>query len=130
MEKRMEKEELLSLIKSLKIDKNEFYILSSSALILRGIYKDAGDLDIAVSKKGLEELNENYSLKQKENGWYIVNEKVECIVDENGLKNAEQVEGFNVQNINEYYNYLINSEREKDKHRIPIVEEYIKSRCR
>ena len=130
MEKRMEKEELLSLIKSLKIDKNEFYILSSSALMLRGIYKDAGDLDIAVSKKGLEELNKNYSLKQKENGWYIVNEKVECIVDENGLKNAEQVEGFNVQNINEYYNYLINSEREKDKHRIPIVEEYIKSRCR
>ena len=130
MEKRMEKEELLSLIKSLKIDKNEFYILSSSALMLRGIYKDAGDLDIAVSKKGLEELNKNYSLKQKENGWYIVNEKVECIVDENGLKNAEQVEGFNVQNINEYYNYLINSEREKDKHRVPIVEEYIKSRCR
>ena len=126
----MEKEELLSLIKSLKIDKNEFYILSSSALMLRGIYKDAGDLDIAVSKKGLEELNKNYSLQEKENGWYIVNEKVECVGDETGLKNAEQDEGFNVQNINEFYNYLINREREKDNHRVPIVEEYIKSRCR
>jgi hypothetical protein len=31
-----------------------------------------------------------------------------------------------MQNINEYYNYLLKSDREKDKLRIPIVEDYIK----
>ena len=60
MNKRMKKDELLKLIESLKIDKNEFWILSSGALVLRGIYDDAGDLDIAVTNKGLEELKKNY----------------------------------------------------------------------
>ena len=45
---RMNKEELLELINSLKIDKEEFVILSTGALTLRGIYDVAKDLDIAV----------------------------------------------------------------------------------
>lgn len=56
MEKRMNKEELLELLGNLKISTNEFWILSSGALTLRNIYPDAGDLDIAVTDKGLEEL--------------------------------------------------------------------------
>ena len=60
MEKRMNKEELIKLVKSLKIDRDEFWILSSGALVIRGIYPDAGDLDIAVTEKGLQELKENY----------------------------------------------------------------------
>ena len=44
MEKRLNKEELLELIDSLGIDKNEFWILSSGALTIRGIYPDAGIL--------------------------------------------------------------------------------------
>jgi len=81
MEKRMNKEELVKLIESLKLDKNEYWILSSGALVLRGIYPDAGDLDIAVTEKGLKELKGNYNLKKKENGWYIVNDKIECVLD-------------------------------------------------
>lgn len=52
----MHKEELLNLLNTLKIDKNEFWILSSGALVLREIYESAGDLDIAVTYKGLEQL--------------------------------------------------------------------------
>lgn len=66
MGKRMNKEELIKLINSLKIDKEEYWILSSGALVLRGIYPEAADLDIAVTEKGLEELKKNYNLKQKE----------------------------------------------------------------
>jgi len=29
---------------------------------MRGIYPDAGDLDIAVTNKGLEQLSQNYNL--------------------------------------------------------------------
>ena len=78
---RMNKEELLKLLNSLKINKEEFWILSSSALVLRNLFPDAGNLDIAVTDKGLEELKQNYNLKQKENGWYIVNDMVECVCD-------------------------------------------------
>ena len=59
----MKKEELIKLIKSLKLNKDEYWILSSGALVIRGIYPDARDLDIAVTEKGLQELKNNYNLK-------------------------------------------------------------------
>ena len=123
---RMNKEELLKLLETLKINKEEFWILSSSALVLRDLFPDAGDLDIAVTDKGLEELKQNYNLKQKENGWYIVTDKIECVCDGKKEKlkyQPELVENYYVQNLQEYYEYLLSSNREKDKLRINIVKE-------
>ena len=121
----MNKNELVKLINSLNIDKEEFWVLSSSALVLRGIYQDAGDLDIGVSLKGLEQLKAQFELKQKDNGWYIVNDKVECVLDD---KDVEKVGDINVENINRYYNYLLQSNKEKYKKRIPLIEKYIKTK--
>ena len=128
MEKRMNKEELIKLLESLKIDKNEFWILSSGALVMREIYTDAGDLDIAVTERGLQQLKDNYNLKQKENGWYIVNDKVECVLDTKEDWKIEKYGEYNLQSIEKYYEFLKNSNREKDKARIPLVEEYMKNR--
>ena len=122
MNERMNKQELIKLIESLNIDKEEFWILSSGALVIRGIYPDAGDLDIGVSERGLEQLKKNYDLKQKENGWYIVNDKIECTLD---TKDVEKIDGYNVESINRYYKYLLQSNREKDKLRIPLIEAYM-----
>ena len=128
MEKRMNKEELLALIESLNLDKNEFWVLSSGALVIRGIYLDAGDLDIAVTQKGLEELKEKFPLHQKENGWYIVTDKVECVLESKEEGKVEEWEGILLESIERYYQYLQKSEREKDKARIPLVEAYINNR--
>ena len=128
MKNRMNKENLLELLETLKINREEFWVLSSTALVLRGIYHDAGDLDIAVTDKGLEELKKNYDLKFKENGWFIVSELIEGVCDgkKEELKfKPERVGDYYVQNIQEYLEYLKNSNREKDKLRIPIVEKYI-----
>ncbi len=123
----MNKEELLELIHSLKISPSEFFILSSGALVMRGILPDAGDLDIAVTEKGLEELKQNYSLQYKENNWFIVNEKVEGVVSSKEENQVEECDGVLLQGIEKYYQHLLKSEREKDKVRIPLVEEYIKN---
>lgn len=131
MEKRMNKDELLKLIGTLEIDKDEFWVLSSGALVLRGIYPSAGDLDIAVTNKGLEQLKSNYNLKLKENGFYIVDDKIECVCDgkKEDLKYMpELVCDYYVQNINEYLEYLEESTREKDKQRISLVKNYIEQR--
>lgn len=128
MEKRMNKEELVKLIESLKLDKNEYWILSSGALVLRGIYPDAGDLDIAVTEKGLKELKGNYNLKKKENGWYIVNDKIEGVLDTKEAWKIEKYGEYNLQSIEKYYEFLKGSTREKDKARIPLIEEYMKNR--
>ncbi len=129
MSERMNKEELIGLMNTLKIDKEEFWVLSSGALVLRGIYENAGDLDIAVTFKGLEQLKENYNLKEKDNGWYIVNDKVECVcngnIEELKYKPEKTDSGYFVQSIFEYLEYLKSSSREKDKARIPLVESYI-----
>lgn len=124
----MNKDELIELIKTLKISKNEFWVLSSGALVLRGIYPDAGDLDIAVTNKGLEELKQNYNLIPKDAQFYKVTENVECVCDGNKEElefQPEKVGEFYVQNIYEYLKYLEDSTREKDKLRIPIVKKYI-----
>lgn len=126
--KRMNKEELIKLIESVKIDKNEFWLLSSGMLVMRDLFPDAGDLDIAVTNKGLEQLKQNYNLIPKGNGFYIVTDNVECVCDgeiENLEFKPELVNGYLCQNIHEYLNHLKNSEREKDKLRISLVEEYI-----
>lgn len=128
MEKRMNKEELEKLIEDLKLDKNEYWILSSGALVLRGIYPDAGDLDIAVTEKGLQELKNNYDLKKKENDWYIVNDKIECILDTKESWKIEKYGNYNLQSIEKYYEFLKKSTREKDKARIPLIERYMKNR--
>lgn len=121
----MNKEELIKLIDGLKLDKEEYWILSSSALVLREIYPDASDLDIAVTEKGLEELNVNYNLKQKDNGWFIVNDKIECMLDTKEEWKIERYDNYLLESIEKYYRYLLSSEREKDKLRIPLVENYI-----
>lgn len=125
MEKRMNKQKLIELINSLKLDKNEYWILSSGALVIRGIYPDAGDLDIAITEKGLEELKSNYNLIKKGNNKYIVNEKIECIVDTKESWKIEKYEGYNLQSLKMYYEFLLNSSREKDKARIPLIKKYL-----
>lgn len=128
MNNRMNKKELIELIRNLKLDKNEYWILSSGALVIREIYPDAGDLDIAVTEKGLEELKKNYDLKEKENGFYKVNDKVECVVDTKEIWKIEKYEGYNLQSIECYYDFLCKSNRPKDKDRIPLIERYIKEK--
>ena len=128
MEKRMNKEELIKVIENLRLDKNEYWILSSGALVIREIYPDAGDLDIAVTEKGLEELKKNYTLKEKANGWYIVNDKIECVLDKKETWKIEEFGQYNLESIERYYEFLKKSNREKDKARIELVEKYMKNR--
>ena len=126
MENRMKKDELIELIESLGLDYDEFWILSTSALVMRDLFPDAGDLDLAVTEKGLSQLKEKYDLKQKSNGWYIVNDKVECILDTKEAWKIEKHDKYNLESIKKYYAYLNTSIREKDKIKLEIVEKYIK----
>ena len=127
MNKRFKKDELIKLIEELNLDKEDFTLLSSSALVFRGIMDDAGDLDIAVTKKGFDKLNKKYQLKEKGNGFYTVNDNCECIVD--AKKDIrELINNIYVQDIYNYLEYLYSSKREKDKLRIPMVLDYIRNK--
>ena len=128
MEKRMNKQELIHLIDSLKISTDEFWILSTSALVLRNLFLDAGDLDLAVTEKGLQELKKNYDLKQKENGWYIVNDKVECVLDTKEDWKIEKVGKYYLESLEKYFEYLKTSTRKKDKVKYDVVKKELLKR--
>ena len=60
----------------------------------------------------------------------IVNDKAECVLDTKENWKIEKYGEYNLQSIEKYYEFLKNSNREKDKARIPLVEEYMKKRKR
>ena len=120
---RMNKQELINLIETLGIDYEEFWILSTSALVIRDMFETAGDLDIAVTNKGLEQLKQKYELKQKENGWYQVNDKVECVLDTKEDWKIEKYGKYNLESLEKYFEYLKISTKEKDKIKYEIVKE-------
>lgn len=121
----MNKLELIDLINSINLLKEDFVVLSSGALVLRGILENANDLDIAVTVNGLNKLKENYDLILKNNGFYKVNDCVECVLSDM-VGRKELIDDYYVQEIHDYLSYLKQSSREKDKLRIPLVEQYIK----
>lgn len=127
MNKRFKKDELIKFIEELNLEKCDFTLLSSSALVFRGIMDDAGDLDIAVTDEGFNKLNQKFKLKAKGNSFYTVNDNCECIIDaKEGIK--ELVDNIYVQDIYNYLEYLYSSEREKDKLRISLVLSYIREK--
>ncbi len=118
---RMSKEELIKLIESLGIDNEEFMILSSSSLVMRDLFESAGDLDIAVTKKGLEQLKAKFDVVNTHDDWYQVNERCECVLDDHLEDKREKVGNYYLQDLEYYRNFLVNSSRPKDKIRLEIV---------
>lgn len=126
MKKRMNKDEIIELIESIGIDSSEFWILSTCALVIRGLFPDAEDLDIAVTSKGLEQLKKKYNLQLKENGWYQVSDRIECVLDTKEAWKIEKVGKYNLESLEKYYDFLKNSNREKDKVKYEIVTKALK----
>ena len=126
MEKRMNKEEIIKLIETIGIDEEEFWILSSASLVIRGLFPDAGDLDIAVTEEGLKQLKQKYNLKPKGNGKYEINDKIECIVDKKEEWKIEKYGKYNLVSLEKYLEFLKSSHREKDKIRYEIVLKALK----
>ena len=121
----MNKIQVLKLLNDLKISKDKYVILSSASLVIREIYEECGDIDIAVSLDGFEELKRNYDLIDKGNNWYKISDDIECVVGSKNLK-KEKYNEFYLQDIHQYYDFVKSKNREKDKERISILEKYIK----
>lgn len=120
--KRMRKDEIINLIDNLGIDLEECWVLSTSALVIRGLFEDAGDLDLAVTEKGLEQLKSKYDLIKKPNGFYIVNDKVECVLDTKESWKIEKYGKYNLESLEKYYEFLKSSDRQKDIEKLKIVK--------
>ena len=115
----MNKEKIIKEINRLKLDKNEFWVLGSSSLVLRGVIEQANDIDLAITNKLYEKLTKNYKLTylgtNHASKWYRINDKIECCIEEIDKEKVEFTKPFNLIDLEYYYNnYIKNSTREKD----------------
>ena len=124
----MNKETIINKINMLDLDKNDFYVLGSASLVLRGIIETANDIDLAITnetylknKDKLIYLGDNHNSK-----WYKINEEIECCVEELSDEKVDSGEPFNLINLKYYYNnYIKDSNREKDKLKKVLIEKIL-----
>ena len=124
----MNKETIIKKINLLNLDKNDFYVLGSASLVLRGIIDTAHDIDLAINNKAYLKNKDNliYLGVNHNSKWYKINEEIECCVEELIDEKVDFEEPFNLINLEYYYNNFIKeSNREKDKFKKILLEKIL-----
>lgn len=124
----MNKEAIIKKINLLNLDKNDFYVLGSASLVLRGIIDTAHDIDLAITNKAYLKNKDNliYLGVNHNSKWYKINEEIECCVEDLLDEKVDSGEPFNLINLEYYYNNFIKeSNREKDKLKKTLLEKIL-----
>ncbi len=124
----MNKIEILDELNKLNINKDLFWVIGSSSLVLRGILDQSNDIDLAMTIDEFNNLDinplylgENHNVK-----WYKYNDFIEFCVDVKTDDKVDDLEPFNLLNLKYYYdNFLKDSNREKDKEKKELIRRYI-----
>ena len=127
----MNKEELLNLVDSLNLPKNEYYILSSGCLLLYGLRDIANDLDLCITRNLFLELQKRYNLTDKDKnecGFYKINDLVEVVITGKFPFEYDIKDGYQVQKLESILNSKKSSNRKKDKIDVINIERYLKKR--
>ena len=121
----MSKEEIENIINELGLDRNEFWVLGSSSLVLRGIIDQANDIDLAITPNLYEKIVSNltYLGTNHNSKWYKVNDFIECCVEDYSREKVEIIEPYNLIDLRYYYeNFIKDSTREKDLEKKKLLE--------
>lgn len=127
----MNKKEIFEYLKKFELDKEEFIILSGSALVIYGIKEIAKDIDIAVSEKLYNKLINNYNcIYEKEVNnykvWYIDN-IINFSIHYYDEVEYEIINGYKVQSLDSIIQLKQKLNRDKDKKDIEKILEYKKT---
>lgn len=124
----MNREQLLALVDSLELSKEEYYILSSGCLLLYGLRKSARDLDLCVSTELFEEIRKRFNINldsKNECGFYRLNDLIEVVVNNKSQFNREFKDGYPVESLQSILDYKINRNAPKDYDDIINIQNYL-----
>ena len=124
----MKKIELLNLLKELNFPKDEYYVLSGASLVLRGIRKEANDLDLCISEELFNEIKDKYNLAEgnkNECGFYKINDNLEIVVNKKENFKMEIGEKYNLENLQTILDFKIKRNKPKDKDDIENIKKYL-----
>lgn len=124
------KEQIEALLNKYLLNKNEFIVLSGSALVLYGIKDETHDIDVSVSKEYFEFLLETYKCEIEK---YDVKNNVYVYYIDNVINFSTNyydvdynvINGFKIQTIESILELKESLNREKDKKDIVKIKRYL-----
>ena len=122
----MNKKELLDLVNTLDLPKEEYSILSGGALLLHGLREQTNDLDIDITEEGLDKLKENFAVEliNESNKQYKVTDSIECFLVDKLDSDINFIDNYLCQSLISIYNFKKKLNREKDQKDILAIERF------
>lgn len=124
----MNKEKIIEVLNNYNLTKEEYIVIASAALVLRGIKDEAKDIDITVSPKLKEYLLQNYDCKLKSNQdieVYNIDNTIDFSTYNYGKINYDLIDNLKVQNLNEIIAFKKKLNRSKDIEDIRLINNYL-----
>ena len=124
----MKKIELLNLLKELNFPKDEYYVLSGASLVLRGIRKEANDLDLCISEELFNQIKDKYNLAEgnkNECGFYKINDNLEIVVNKKEDFKMEIGEKYNLEDLQTILDFKIKRNKPKDQKDIENIKKHL-----
>ena len=123
----MNKDDLLRLINSLGLPKDEYYILSSGSLVIYGLRKIANDLDLCVTPILFNTLSKKYRLiNPNAYGFYQLNYFIEVRVNQKEDFKMTLRDGYPVETLDSILTFKKKRLNANDIIDISKIEEYQK----
>lgn len=123
----MDRKGLLNLANTLNLPKEEYCIISGGALVLHGLREQTNDLDIDITKKGLDILSQSYSLKlvNERIQQYKVTDNIECFLVNKLESDIQYIDNYPCESLTSIYNFKKRLNRDKDQADILAIEKVL-----
>ena len=103
--------------------------MSGASLVLRGIRKEAGDLDLCISLDLFNQIKDKYGLtddKKNECGFYKISDNLEVVVNQKENFKMENGEKYNLEDLKTILDFKIKRNKPKDQKDIENIKKYLK----
>ena len=124
----MDRQEILNRLMAFPYDRDEYWVITGSAMVMYGIKEQAGDIDLGCSVKMADLLESDgylYGRTKDGNRWFKVGESIEIF--ESWLYGSTiKMEGFRVISLNGLIEMKEKIGREKDFKDIALIKSFLK----
>ena len=124
----MDRQEILNRLMAFPYDRDEYWVITGSAMVMYGIKEHAGDIDLGCSVKMADLLESDgylYGRTKDGNRWFKVGESIEIF--ESWLYGSTiKMEGFRVISLNGLIEMKEKIGREKDFKDIALIKSFLK----
>lgn len=126
------KKDIISIINKYKLDKEQFVVISSSALVLNDVKESANDIDISCSEEYYNYLLKNYKCKYEKTNKlgeniYLIDNIINFGVSYKPKK-IKIVEGIKVASLEDTLEFKKSLNRQKDRKDIDLINHILNNK--